>query len=541
MYNERKSIYKNANSMEQPIKDAEDVMTKLPYEVFTSDEVKQIEADYAQNHNGHCFGLMQKAGRAVFDFIVKNCSEAKEVWIFCGKGNNGGDGYIVAGLLQDHGIKHRVFSTGLSHEGSEAAIAYDYYIKLGGRIEYELPNNGIIPEKSEPIIAFSKPDIIIDALLGTGIESAPTGVVAKWIAYINALDTFTVAVDVPSGVCSDTGTVRGMSVCANATVCMLALKPGLLTSDAVDFVGEIEFASLGVDTVDYHEILSQNSYKSPLPIVQVNYEDVIDLLPVRFPSYNKGDNGKVLIISGAEGMGGAAIICGNGALRAGAGLVKVAVDKVNIPAIIASRPELMTVDLNDDEMLQNSICWADAIAIGPGLGVNKRTARLLEFLADLEDQNLVYDADALNVLATKEEDFYRENRILTPHPGEASRLLGVSIEEICADRILSCYKLQRKYGGVVLLKGPGSIVCDGQRLTIVHEGSSALATGGSGDLLTGIIVSLLGQGLSPAEATIVGAALHGKAGMIAGNKKGIIGTMPMDLCQYVRELINVKN
>ncbi len=526
----------------QPNSHKEVHMSKLPREVFTSDEVRLIEADHAKkNSSRHCFDLMQKAGRSVFDFIVKNCGDAKEVWIFCGKGNNGGDGYIVAGLLLDNGIRHRVFATGIPHEGSEASVAYEYYVKLGGSIEYELPNGGILPEEPEGQLLFQKPDVVIDALLGTGIESAPTGLTAKWISYINKLDIYTVSVDVPSGVCADTGNVPGMCVCANATVCMLALKPGLMTSDAVDFVGKIEFSSLGIDASAYHELVSADSENSPLPIVQVNYEDVIDDLPVRFPSYNKGDNGKVLIISGARGMGGASIICGNGALRSGAGLVKIAMDPSNVAPMLAVRPELMSVDFSSEEDVRAAIAWSDSIAIGPGLGVNDNTRRLMQYVAEVDEQNIVMDADALNVLATYEQDYYRENRVLTPHPGEAARLLGISADEINANRLKACFRLQQKYGGVVLLKGPGSIVCDGKFLTIVNEGSPALATGGSGDLLTGIIVSLLGQGLSLSKATIAAAAVHGRAGKLAGQKGGVVGTMPMDLCKYVRELINAKD
>ena len=516
-------------------------MSRLPSEVFTSDEVKLIEQDYARTHNGHCFDLMQKAGRAVYDFIVSECGDAREIWIFCGKGNNGGDGYIVAGLLLERSIRHRVFATGIPHEGSEASLAYEYYIKLGGNIEYELPNGGIIPGKDSGVAPFVYPDIVIDALLGTGIESAPSGITAKWISYINKLDAYTVSVDVPSGVNADTGNVRGMSVCADATVCMLALKPGLFTSDAVDFVGRIIFASLDVNTSGYHELLCTNSEKSPLPIVRINYEDIEDKLPVRLPSYNKGDNGKILLICGARGMGGAAIICGNGALRSGAGLVKVAMDKDNIAPMLSVRPELMSVDFNDDEAVDRAISWADAIAIGPGLGVNEMTEHLLSKVADLEEQNIVYDADAINVLAGYELDYYRENRILTPHPGEAARLLNCSAEEINSNRLSACFKIQQKYGGVVILKGAGSIICDGKEITIIDEGSAALATGGSGDLLTGIIVSLLGQGLSLNDAACAGACIHGRAGYMAGQDGGIVGTMPMDLCKYIRELCNVRD
>ena len=511
-------------------------MEQLPLEVYTSDEVKFIEAEHAKEHNGHCFDLMQQAGKAVFDFIVRECAQAKDVWIFCGKGNNGGDGYIVANLLLENSINHRVFATGVPHEGTEASIAYEYYVRQGGIVEYELPNHGQLPD--DGVIAYSAPDVIVDALLGTGTNSSPKGDMAKWIAYINQLNTYVVSIDIPSGVIADTGSVPGMCVSADATVCMLALKPGLLTSDAVDFVGKLEFAPLGVQSYSYYDVFDYSKTTYPVPIMRMSYKDIKPQLPVRLPSFNKGDNGKVLIIAGASGFGGAAILCGTGALRSGAGLVKVALEKDNYQALLSVRPELMTVDLNSAEALQKAIDWADVIAVGPGLGVNERTQRILDTIDDVIDKYVVYDADALNVLSKYEEKFYNENRVITPHPGEAARLLGCTVEAINADRLGSCYKLWQKFGGVVLLKGAGTIVCDGNRLSIINEGSPALATGGSGDLLTGIIASLIAQGLGLEMGVIVGACIHARAGAICGQKEGVIGTLPLDVSKYIRELVN---
>lgn len=181
---------------------------------------------------------------------------------------------------------------------------------------------------------------------------------------------------------------------------------------------------------------------------------------------------------------------------------------------------------------------ADVIAVGPGLGVNERTQRILDTLDDVIDKYVVYDADALNVLSKYEDKFYNENRVITPHPGEAARLLGCTVESINTDRLGSCYKLWQKFGGVVLLKGAGTIVCDGNRLSIINEGSPALATGGSGDLLTGIIASLIAQGLGLEMGVIVGACIHARAGAICGQKEGVIGTLPLDVSKYVRELVN---
>lgn len=514
-------------------------MQELPTEVFTSDEVKQIEADYAKTHNGHCFDLMKKAGFSVFDYLVKKCKDLKEVWIFCGKGNNGGDGYVVASLLKEHSIAHRVFATGIPHEDTEASVAYEYYLQMGGHVEFDLPNNGVLPTDSK-IVSYELPDVAIDALLGTGIEMAPQGATAKWIKYVNQLQAYTISVDVPSGVVADTGAVPGVCIKAHATICMLALKPGLITGDGVDFVGEVFFSNLGLNISGYSSLESFSNPRYLLPIRQVTYKDIKDELPFRCRSFNKSDSGKVLIISGKEGMGGAAIMAGIGALRSGAGLVKVATDRMNAQAMLSIRPELMSVDLSNYELVSKAISWSDVVAIGPGLGVNEHTASLMALLDDDEKHLFVYDADALNVLAKYEQNYYKENRILTPHPGEAACLLGESIEQINQDRILSCYKIWQKYGGVVLLKGPGTVICDGEQFTIINEGSEALATGGSGDLLTGIIVSLLGQGLDINAAAIVGACVHGRAGYLCGERNGVLGTLPLDLCDYVRELLNAK-
>lgn len=512
-------------------------MQSLPFEIFTSDEVKVIESDFAKDNNGHCYDLMLKAGHAVFDAIFNYVERPKEVWVFCGKGNNGGDGYVVANLLLESQIPYRVFAIGVPHEGSEASIAYEYFIKQGGVIEYELPNFGNI---DDGIIDFPKPDVIVDALLGTGIESAPQCNMSKWVAFINQLDTFTISVDIPTGVVADTGFVPGVCVCADVTVCMLALKPGLFTSDAVDLVGDIVFAPLDIDARAYYNLFEDGMYRYPLPIVRISYDDVLNQLPVRALNANKGDNGKVLVIAGDVGMGGAAIICGRGALRTGSGLVKVATARENFAPLLSNQAELMTVDLDDLNAVRKAIAWADVVAVGPGLGVTEKSAAILSILDDNEDKVFVYDADALNLLAHYEQNYYKENRVITPHPGEAARLLGCTVDEVNSDRLLACYKLWQKYGGVVLLKGAGTIICNGQRLTIINDGSPALAVGGSGDLLTGVIVSLLGQGLENEIATIVGAAIHARAGKLAGLDGGVIGTLSCDVTNYVRKLVNGK-
>lgn len=498
-------------------------MEQIPQRIYTTAQIKWIEQQYAQKHNGHCYDLMELAGRAVFTHLKAHLGQPKMCWIFCGKGNNGGDGYVVASCLKEAKIPHRVFALGVPHEGTEAYTAYVYYQSQGGLIEYELPTAETL-----------RPDVVVDALLGTGITSAPKTPVDEWIVFINRLHAYTIAVDIPSGIMSDSGTVLQECVRADATVCMLALKAGLFTADAVDYVGEVIFSSLGLEVSQYDQELLQIS--STLPTYLVTYEEVQEDLPLRMPSANKADSGKVLLIGGAKGMGGALLIAGLGALRAGTGLCKLALDPLNISAVNARCPELMTVDFNDDEAVKHALDWADVIAIGPGLGQSRRAQELLSMVAGAE-QPVIYDADALNLMAAQAPN-YNKQRIITPHPGEAGRLLGCSSAKINADRFEAALNLQEKYGGVVLLKGAGTLICNGKRFSVIREGSAALASGGSGDLLTGILSSLVGQGLSLHQATLCAACLHGRAGEQEGVQNGVLGTLPTDLLPRLRSLVN---
>lgn len=500
-------------------------MLLLPQQIFSTAEIKYIEREYAKTHNGHCYDLMEKAGQSVAGEIRRRRPGARTIWVFAGRGNNGGDGYIAAAALRQAGLECRLFSPGRPHEGTEAMTAFEFYKSSGGTVEYALPQ-----------VEQGLPDVIVDALLGTGISSAPRAPLDEWIVFINRCHCYTVAVDVPSGVAADTGTVPGDCVCASLTVCMLALKPGLITGDAVDYTGDIVFQSLGLDISSYFGRLSSLEGASKLPMLQRSYEDIASDLPVRVRSCNKSDNGKVLIIAGSKGMGGAAVLCGMGALRAGAGLVKVATDSCNLPALNSVCPELMSVPLDDEDAVRLAAQWADVIAIGSGLGRNSRTSRLVDLVLE-SGRTCVFDADALNVMADSGAGRC-DQRIVTPHPGEAARLLKISPDEVNADRFEAAFELQQSLGGVVLLKGAGTVVCDGHRLTVILEGSPAMATGGSGDLLTGIIVALAGQGLTPHQAAVFGACVHGRAGTLAGLEGGVIGTLPSDLCPYIRRLLN---
>lgn len=508
-------------------------MSYLPHHVFTSQEIRCVEHDHAAANNGHCYDLMELAGNSVFESMCSVNSHPNMVYVFVGKGNNGGDGYVVAANLLKHHIPFRLFAIGLPHEGSEACTAYRYFAKqLNGKVECTLP------DLEKEARQGNSPDIVIDALLGIGIDSAPRAPFDEWINFINSTRAYVISIDVPSGLNADTGEVYSDCVRANRTITMLGLKCGLLTGDAVDFVGEIEVNSLGIDLHAYHgkHTAADMDGASYLPTYLQNYEDIKSDLPVRSPSFHKGDAGKLVLIGGCTGLGGAICISGQGALRSGAGLVKIITDIQNVPAINAQRPELMTVDFRDPTAVSTALDWADVIAIGPGLGQNEEAENLLEQVLSL-DKPLVIDADALNILSKRGMSFSKRI-IMTPHPGEAARLLETTVAKVNADRFHAVYELQRRCGGVVLLKGAGTLICDGKRIVIVHEGSPAMASGGMGDLLTGVIGALRAQGVSQMQATVAGACIHGRAGKLAGEVDGEVGTLALDLLPYIRYLVN---
>ncbi len=496
-------------------------MSALPYQMFTTSEVKAIERAHAARAGGNCYDLMQRAGRALAQAVRRDVPGARLVWVFAGRGNNGGDGYAAATELMGQGLGVRLFATGAPHDGSEARRACEGFIANGGIVET------LLPGRDDP-----RPDAIIDALLGTGVREAPRSPVDEWIMLINSSRSYVVSADVPSGLNADTGCVPGECVQADATVCMLALKPGLFTGESVDCCGKVECDSLGVDLKPYFD----RSLTGGSPLLRQAYADIVPDLPQRLRSCNKGDNGKVLIIAGSRGMGGAAAIAGTGALRAGAGLVKVACDPACALMVNCVHPELMTVDFNNDASVKAALAWCGTVAAGPGLSTSPRARDLVRLALD-SGRDCVFDADALNILASERPQAV-PNRIITPHPGEAARLLGCTVGEVESDRLAAARELQARYGGVALLKGAGTVVCDGRRTTVISGGSPALASGGMGDLLTGIIAALCAGGLPQGQAAVFGACIHARAGEIAEEEYGAAGTLPTDLEDSIRRLAN---
>ncbi|KKW52450.1 bifunctional ADP-dependent NAD(P)H-hydrate dehydratase/NAD(P)H-hydrate epimerase [Pantoea stewartii subsp. indologenes] len=487
----------------------------LPHSVWPAQALKQLEREGADALGITLYELMLRAGQAVYEHIMAHWPEAQHWLVLCGHGNNGGDGYVVARLAQAAGKQ----VTLLACDGSkplpdEARTARDGWLESGGEIH--------APDAAWP----ENVDVIVDALLGTGVSRAPVEPLSTLIAQINQHSAPVVAIDMPSGLSAENGTTPGEATEATHTVSVIALKPGQLTGKARDCVGQLYFAGLGL-----HDFLAA---QQP-PMARYDAHSLRQWLKPRKATSHKGDQGRLLIIGGDSGTAGAIRMSAEAALRTGSGLVRVLTHKDNIAPILTARPEVMVDELTDTR-LDDGIAWADVIAIGPGLGQREWGQNALEKVKSAE-KPMLWDADALNLLAIKAEK--RQNRIITPHPGEAARLLGVKTSEIESDRLHAAQELVKRYGGVVVLKGAGTIIAsESGQMAFADVGNAGMASGGMGDVLTGIIASLMGQKLALFDAACAGCVAHGAAADKRAALWGTRGMLASDLFDLLWQFVN---
>lgn len=461
------------------------------------------------------YQLMERAGEAAFLLCRKLYPDARNWLILCGHGNNGGDGYVIARYARQYGIEVTIIGCGDEHTlPAEAHEARNNWINNYGSV---LPENAGWPERC---------DLIIDGLLGTGIESAPREPYASLIQQANNHGAPIVALDIPSGLNANTGVAQGEVIYAVQTLTFVALKSGLLTGQARDVVGELYYNSLG---------LSPWIAEQKAQIQRLSVASLSQWIKPRRPCSHKGDHGKLLVIGGEIGTGGAIRMAGEAALRTGSGLVRVLTRKEHIAPILSARPELMVQSMNADS-LPDATVWADVIAIGPGLGQSDWAKEAVQQVTE-SDKITLWDADALNLLAISPDK--RQNRIITPHPGEAARLLQCNIQQIESDRLHAAKTLAQRFGGVVVLKGAGTVIAeDSGQMAIADVGNAGMASGGMGDVLSGIIASLVGQGLSPFNAACAGCVIHGAAGDIVAQRQGERGMIATDLLSEIPKLVN---
>jgi NAD(P)H-hydrate epimerase len=491
-------------------------MHYFPTFCYDQNGAKQLDKT-AQEYNLSGDILMKRAAVAALAKLREKWPYAKNIKIFCGVGNNAGDGFVLARLAQEEGMQVEIITI------EQTPILRD---EAKNAFEQAL-NKGIPIASFQKSIDLQDTDVIVDAIFGIGLTRDVTGLYAEAIMLINQSFIPVFSIDIPSGLSPNTGSCLGIAIDASATITFIALKQGLLTNDGPDKTGELYFDSLDVPEEIYDRV------KPTARIVTL--DNIHSVLAPRLRNAHKGLYGHVLMVGGNQGFAGAMQISGEGAVRVGAGLVSIATHPLHASSIAAVRPELMSHAVETVDDMKLLLDRATVIAIGPGLGQDAWAQGLLNAVIN-QDKPLVVDADALNQLALNP---HRNDRwILTPHPGEAARLLHCSTAEIQADRFAAAEKIQRTYGGVVVLKGCGTIVMGDDHVAwICDAGNPGMASGGMGDLLTGIIAGLVAQKIGLLEAAIAGVLIHALAGDEAaeGGERGLLAT---DVLEYLREWVN---
>lgn len=492
-------------------------MTKLAHNLYTAEQVRAMD-DYAINQLGISGTvLMERAGSAAFDYLKKRWPEASSVSIVCGTGNNGGDGYVIARLAKEAGLEVEVLQVGDSQHLKGDAFAAAQRLQSVGieALEFTVPK-------------CQQSDVIVDALLGTGISGEVKDEYFTVIKAMNACGKPVLALDVPSGLNANTGHVEGIAVKATATVTFIGNKQGLYAGDAWDCCGEQVFESLSVPPAVYEQ--------AKCGVELINYAKLKSILKPRPINTHKGRYGHVLVIGGDAGFTGAARMAGEAAARVGAGLVSIATRQEHASMMNSARPELMVHGVEDEKVFHQLAEHANVIAIGPGLGQSEWSKQLLGYAFE-SGLPLIADADALNLLSANPQK--RENWILTPHVGEAARLLGRSSQEVEENRYAAARSLQNEFGGICILKGPGSLVCSkDDPMFLCTDGNPGMASGGMGDVLTGLIAGLVAQDVDLLDAACLGICLHGAAGDGAAKAAGQRGLLASDLMSWVRRFAN---
>lgn len=495
----------------------DDFTATLPYSLWTAEQVKQAEPQLAEQGKTSLNQLMERAGTSSYNFLRCHWPDARRLLIISGGGNNGGDGLVVARLAATQGFTVELLLHGNPTSfPEEASCAWQKLKDANIRMLDSLSQAG-------------PSDVVIDALLGSGLKGAVRSDAVELISEMNALDAPILALDIPSGLSADTGQPLGMAVKASATITFIGVKQGLLTGQAAAYCGEIRYSDLG---------LFKPLENWPLGGTQRgDFARFKKWLPSRSAVAHKGHFGRVVLLGGDYGTAGAIRLAGEACQRTGAGLVEVLTRPEHLSIVLSSRPELMAHGLTqvDQVQLNQSIQRANVLVVGPGLGQSDWSQWLWQSALD-SDKPLVLDADGLNLLAQKPNA--RGNWILTPHPGEAARLLDCQVSDIEQDRFASAGQIAKRYHAVVVLKGAGTIVAtpDGQ-CYVLAVGNPGMASGGMGDVLSGIIGSLLAQHVVDVDAACLAVCLHGEAADRAA-VNGQRGMLAGDLLPEIRVLVN---
>lgn len=485
--------------------------------------------------------LMENAGKVVFDEIMKMKSEFDRVIILCGPGNNGGDGFVIARHLHNVKIPVRVFIVGKSsHIEGDALSNLNILKKLSIQIDEIFDGGGFIKlEKS-----IRQGALVVDAIFGTGLTKNVHGIFGEVIDLVNEMADKILSVDIPSGIDADTGKIMGTAVEAHKTVALVIPKIGNIMYPGSDFNGELIVKGIGVP-----DLVIENT-KIKYNIIT---DEVIErMIPHRKRNTNKGDYGKGNIIAGSTGLTGAAILACKAALKSGMGLLKLYIPESLNVIITTAVPETVTVPLvevrkgviginNFNKVIEESN-KSDVLAIGPGCGLNAEVGELLKRIIFEVHKPLVIDADGLNALAKNVQ--WLENKksdvIITPHPGEMSRLCGKSVEEVNDHPIETALEFSREWGIITVLKGSRTVIATPTGEVYINvNGNPGMATAGSGDVLTGVITSFIAQGFQALDAAVFGVYIHGMAGDIMAESRGEHGLLAGDIVEGITRALKV--
>jgi len=478
-------------------------MQNLPSTLYSIDSVVQLERLAIAQYGIPGYTLMRRAGQAVVDVIRQKLSADKKILVLCGAGNNAGDGYVVARLAKQAGYTVNLISLVDAEKlTGDARQACQHWLECGEIQPYQT-------------LFLQQADLIVDALLGTGLGREVKGEWAKLIHAVNSATLPVIAIDVPSGLNADTGTIAGVAIVADYTISFIGLKTGLFTGSGRACCGEIFFHHLGVPAEVYGRVAADARLLNSRP----------PLLPARALDVHKGQCGHVLIVGGNITMAGAVILAAKAALRSGAGLVSVFTRAPHQMAVTIACPEVMVIGDNttDHTIPGDLLSRVSHIAVGPGLG---RDAWAEQCLAQClqSGKPVVIDADALNLIAMQGIGPVAEC-VLTPHPGEAARLLQTDTPAVNHDRLAAVRNIFQQYARssstemAVILKGSGSLIYADRRLSICPYGNPAMATAGMGDVLTGVVAAFMAQGLSPVQAAETAVIAHALAGDLAAQDR----------------------
>jgi NAD(P)H-hydrate epimerase len=459
---------------------------------------------------------MTRAGEAALRTLRSCWPATQRIVVLCGPGNNGGDGYVLARSALEDRMDVRVVALGDPEKLSGDALRAWQEFRAAG---------GVTSAWHADLIAGV--DVIVDAIFGVGLRRAVEGDIAACIDRINESSAHVISLDIPSGLSADSGRVLGTAIQAERTVAFLGLKLGFYLGEGPDFTGIVMCDELDVPQQAFEHIAGT--------AMRIDDETIAATLPRRSRTTHKGQQGHVLLIGGGTGMAGAARLAGEAALRVGSGLVTIATKPENVAAIAANRPELICRAVTQSAELEPLLERADVVAIGPGLGQDEWAQQMMRGVLECRKPSIL-DADALNLLAQQPRS--NASWVLTPHPGEAGRLLGISTAEVQADRLNAAKQIAARYGGVVVLKGAGTLVVDQHGLPrICDRGNPGMASPGMGDVLTGVIAGILAQRADAVSSARTGVLVHATAGDMAAHR-GERGMIASDLFNYLPTCAN---